>query len=142
MKKNWREIKLFTAVANFYFTTIEGKTKFTYAIEKVSKKLAHILDEYNEEVDDVKIDHANEDPNTKSILYNDKGGYQYTKQQLKDLKKALKKVEDKWNSKEFDIEGYYVTEDSLPEDLDDTTKQALVGFVIEQTQEIVEAEAN
>lgn len=63
-------------------------------LEKMAKKVQSHLDEYNEKLEDIRLDNANVDANG-SLLTDEKGGYKYSKEGIKkmnaDIKELLKK---------------------------------------------------
>tara|TARA_B110000503_G_C7142934_1_gene411695 strand:+ start:227 stop:628 length:402 start_codon:yes stop_codon:yes gene_type:complete len=87
-------------------------TKLAYAFKRFgdlnSKKL---FAEFNEELNDTRIDLALEDPTTKAVLYSaDHKSYQYSKESLKKLPKSLKAIEDKWDAKEIEVTSFFCKE--------------------------------
>lgn len=106
------------------------ETKFGYAYTKFYKKnYEPILNEFKEQLEVVRIDHALEDEKTKAILKdeNTSRGYQYSKQGLKDVMNAEKEITKKFEIKEITIEPYISS--YIPE-MADEQKEILTGIVL------------
>lgn len=130
MKKNFEQMVTFRLYAGAYLKNLNGeKTKLSYAIEKVDKKLQNYFDEYNEAVNDVRIDNAATDDNG-VLLTDEKGNFRFTKEGLKAKNKADKRLSEEWGEKKFNVDAYFTTE--IPEDLSEEMQSAFAGFVIEE----------
>lgn len=84
-------------------------------LEKMAKKIQPLLDEYNEKMEDLRLDNANVDESN-SLLLDEKGGYKYSKEGVKklnsDIKDLLKKEFEfyKFSFSTEGIEDYYFLE--------------------------------
>lgn len=74
-------------------------TKVSQKLGKVAKKLEKYINEYNEQVEEIRIDNASTDDKG-VILKEEKGGYKFSKD---GLKKVMKQIKD-LNEKEFKYE--------------------------------------
>lgn len=111
MKKTFEEMKKIDAI---YGELIErsGKegrdfkaTKLGYAFKRFSEKnLVKPFGEFNETLQDMRIDNALVDDKTKAVLFTADGkNYQNTKEQLKTVLKRSKEIGEEWDKKEFEI---------------------------------------
>jgi hypothetical protein len=64
-------------------------TKGVKKLQKIGAKIKPILDEYNEKLEDIRLDNANTDESG-SLLLDEKGGYKFSKDGLKKLNKDIK----------------------------------------------------
>jgi hypothetical protein len=71
-------------------------TKVSQKLGKIAKKLTKYVDEYNEQVEEIRIDNASTDDKG-VILKEEKGGYKFSKEGLKKVMKQIKEL----NEKEF-----------------------------------------
>lgn len=71
-------------------------TKVSQKLGKIAKKLEKYVNEYNEQVEEIRIDNASTDDKG-VILKEEKGGYKFSKD---GLKKVMKQIKD-LNEKEF-----------------------------------------
>ena len=71
-------------------------TKVSQKLGKIAKKLEKYLNEYNEQVEEIRIDNASTDDKG-VILKEEKGGYKFGKDGLKKVMKQIKEL----NEKEF-----------------------------------------
>ena len=74
-------------------------TKVSQKLGKIAKKLTKYVDEYNEQVEEIRIDNASTDDKG-VILKEEKGGYKFSKEGLKKVMKQIKEL----NEKEFTYE--------------------------------------
>ena|SRR3990167_46807 len=130
--KTFEEIKKFNLFAQILFavTPDTEKSKFGYAIKKVLTSLTKVFEEYNSELDMIRIDHALSDEKTKAILMAPKGEgrqFQYSKEGLKAVIQAESELVKRWNIKEFEVEPYLAKE--VPE-LTEEQVEAFIGFVV------------
>lgn len=93
--------QLLELVDNLNFETrkhqIKGEeTKTSEKLGKIAKKLTKYVDEYNEQVEEIRIDNASTDEKG-VILKDDKGNYKFSKDGLKNVMKQVKEL----NEKEF-----------------------------------------
>lgn len=71
-------------------------TKVSQKLGKIAKKLEKYVNEYNEQVEEIRIDNASTDDKG-VILKEEKGGYKFSKDGLKNVLKQIKEL----NEKEF-----------------------------------------
>jgi transcriptional regulator of heat shock response len=74
-------------------------TKVSQKLTKIAKKLEKYLNDYNEKVEEIRIDNASTDEKG-VILKEEKGGYKFSKEGLKNLLTQIKEL----GEKEFDYE--------------------------------------
>jgi transcriptional regulator of heat shock response len=74
-------------------------TKVSQKLAKIAKKLEKYLNDYNEQVEEIRIDNASTDEKG-VILKEEKGGYKFSKEGLKKLLNQIKEL----GEKEFDYE--------------------------------------
>lgn len=77
----------------------EQDTKVSQKLSKIAKKLEKYVTEYNEQVEEIRIDNASTDDKG-VILKEEKGGYKFGKDGLKKVFKQIKEL----NEKEFTYE--------------------------------------
>ncbi len=88
-------------------------TKVSQKLNKIAKKLEKYVNNYNEEIEEIRIDNASTDDNG-VILKEEKGGYKFGKDGLKKLLNQIKEL----NEKEFIYEPINVVN---PEGLEEFT---------------------
>lgn len=71
----------------------EQNTKGAKKLQKIGAKIKANLDEYNEKLEDLRLDNANTDESG-SLILDEKGNYKYSKDGLKNLNKEIKKLLD------------------------------------------------
>ncbi len=106
-------------------------TKFGYAYNRFyQKNFENLLKEFQKELELVRAEHALEDEKTKALILDDKNprGFAYSKQGFKSVVEAEEKFLEKFNKKEVEIEPYFAT--FIPEDMNDYTREKLIGLVI------------
>lgn len=69
-------------------------TKVSQKLGKVAKKLEKYVNEYNEQVEEIRIDNASTDDKG-VILKEEKGGYKFSKDGLKKVMKQVKELTEK-----------------------------------------------
>jgi hypothetical protein len=69
-------------------------TKISQKLGKVAKKLEKYVNEYNEQVEEIRIDNASTDDKG-VILKEEKGGYKFSKDGLKKVMKQVKELGEK-----------------------------------------------
>jgi hypothetical protein len=111
IKKNYAEIIVLAQVLKHFVG--DGKTKAQKKLAKISEKLKPYLEKYDELADDLRLDNASVDKDGNLIL-KEKGGYVYTKENLKKLNAESKKL----NLTEIDFELIQIVN---PEGLDEFT---------------------
>lgn len=70
-----------------------AESKVAKKLEKIGKKAQAHLDAYNEKVEELRLDNANTDENG-SLILDEKGGYRFSKEGLKNLNKKIKELLD------------------------------------------------
>jgi hypothetical protein len=89
------------------------------------KRCQKPLDDYNGEIEDLRLDQALEDEKTKAVLRDEQQQYKFSKQGLKTVIEKQRELLEK----EIEIEPYIAT--ALPGNLNDDVKVAFEGFVME-----------
>jgi transcriptional regulator of heat shock response len=69
-------------------------TKVSQKLGKVAKKLEKYVNEYNEQIEEIRIDNASTDDKG-VILKEEKGGYKFSKEGLKKVMKQVKQLTEK-----------------------------------------------
>lgn len=72
----------------------EQDTKVSQKLGKIAKKLEKYVNEYNEQVEEIRIDNASTDDKG-VILKEEKGGYKFSKDGLKKVMKQIKELGEK-----------------------------------------------
>ncbi len=105
-------------------------TKVSQKLGKIAKKLTKYVDEYNEQVEEIRIDNASTDDKG-VILKEEKGGYKFSKDGLKKVMKQIKEL----NEKEFIYEKINVIN---PSGLEEFTflQDWLTGVEFEKEEEL------
>lgn len=85
---------LFVLVANINANIGNQETKVQKKLYKIYEKVKPLIDKYQAEVDDLKLEYASVDEKG-NLIIDDKGGYKFTKEGLKDFKKAFRLIENK-----------------------------------------------
>jgi hypothetical protein len=119
----------FMMAARAYQKVQKADTKLSYAIAKVLPRAIECIKAFNEEREDIEVEHANVDANG-SLLFiiSDKGQkvYQFTKDDQKVVNKKLRTLESADRDIKVhivkDLEGEVISNDLIPH---------LQGFVIE-----------
>ncbi len=110
---------------------IKGEdTKVSQKLGKIAKKLEKYVIEYNEQVEEIRIDNASTDDKG-VILKEEKGGYKFSKEGLKKIMKQIKEL----NEKEFTYEKINVVN---PSGLEEFTflKDWLTGVEFKKEEEL------
>lgn len=105
--------------------------KFGYAYKRfVDKNYLPALNDLQQEIGGVRIDHALEDQATKEVLLDrtNSRGYKYNKVGLKAVIAAEKKLRDEWDEKVITIIPYISS--AVPADILSEEKEALKGLVL------------
>lgn len=132
MKKTYLEIQeADQVVAQVYAKNDKLKnTKFSYAWKKfINKNYIPVSKILQEELEDNRIEYCLTDEKTKEILYNEKGGYKYSKEGLKKLLEVNRKILADYEKKEIEIEPFIVKEEDLPK-LTEEEKEQLKGLIL------------
>lgn len=101
-----------------------SKTKWTYALERMDKRLKKLLESYQEALGDLQIEHAATEGPGGPILTDADGKFRYTKEGLRARNKAQKELLER----PVEFEPYYATE--VPENLSEGEKEVCAGFVL------------
>ena len=134
IKKTYKELnELDSVVAEMYIKNPDLKNgKFGYAYKRFyEKNLKTPFMDYFQALSDIRIDNALVDEKTKALLTTDKGrGFEYSKEGLKEVIKAEKKLEIEWFKKDIEVEPYIIKEENLPE-LNEEQIELMTGILIE-----------
>lgn len=107
------------------------KTKLGYALKRFTEKnTKHIFTDFNDTLNDMRIDNALTDKVTGAILYNaTETGYQYTPEALKNVVRESKRITGEWEDKEFEVIPFICKD--IPESvvLTDEDKELLEGVI-------------
>lgn len=85
---------LFVLVANINANISNQETKVEKKLYKIYEKVKPLIDKYQAEVDDLKLEYASVDEKG-NLIIDEKGGYKFTKDGLKEFNKAFRLLEDK-----------------------------------------------
>lgn len=88
---------LFVLTQNIKLNLGNQETKAQKKLLKIYEKLKPYLDEYQAQIDEIRLDFASVDDKG-NVIVDDKGNYKYSKEELKKFNKAFKELE----AKEFD----------------------------------------
>jgi hypothetical protein len=121
---------------NIQASIIEEGSKLAYAYEKKNKKSYEKLvtkeNGYFEKLEDKKLDLAIVDEKTKAILYNEKGGMQFTKESERELRNFNKQlIKEEYEFEFYKVE-YNILTDSEKEcisSIDDEEYEILSRFI-------------
>jgi len=92
--KTYGELLMLVRAINIVGTSQEenaSNNKGVKKLQKIGTKLKEHLDVYNEKLEDIRLDNANTDSEG-SLLLDDKGGYKFSKDGLKQLNKDVKSL--------------------------------------------------
>ena len=132
MKKTFEELKEID-ILHGKLRQIEGfdNTKFGYCFKKFSdKNIVKAFKEFNEILEDVRIDNALTDKKTAAILYKPNGQFEFGKEGLKNVLKKSKELENKWNSKLIEVIPFICKEIPDTVELLDEEKDLIDGVII------------
>ena len=87
---------------------VKNETKGVKKLQKVGEKMKSHLDTYNEKLEEIRLDNANTDKDG-SLLLDEKGGYKYSKDGLKNLNKKVKELLDS----EFEFYQFTFSKDGI-----------------------------
>jgi ElaB/YqjD/DUF883 family membrane-anchored ribosome-binding protein len=85
---------LLELVRNLNTTPAEKGSKREAKIKKIAEKIKKVFEEYNEQREDIRLDHAFADKNG-VLEMNEKGEYKFTKDGIKAMAKEMKALLDK-----------------------------------------------
>lgn len=111
------------------------KTKWTYALERMEKRLTDLVEAYSTKLADIQIDHAATEKEGGPILTDAQGNFRYTKEGWRARRTAQKEL----LSVEIEFEPYYATE--VPKDLSQLEKEVCAGFVLREEEAVAEEPA-
>jgi hypothetical protein len=122
--------QLLQLVSNINVVIGNQDTKTQKKLFKIYSKLKTYHDDYNTEVEILRLDSAQTDDKD-CLLLDDKGGYKFTKEGIKKLTKDIEAL----NDKEFDFQIINVVN---PQGLDKFTflKDWLTGVTFEEEEEL------
>ena len=87
---------------------VKNETKGVKKLQKVGEKMKSHLDTYNEKLEEIRLDNANTDKDG-SLLLDEKGGYKYSKDGIKNLNKKVKELLDS----EFEFYQFTFSKDGI-----------------------------
>jgi hypothetical protein len=128
--KTPEEINDFVRVANAWMEANPKESKFRYAVNKVAKSCIPLLKTFEEQREEINIEHCSTDKDG-VILRDDKGGFRFTKDGLKARNKAVNAL----FRTPVEIEPYYATEVPGEDVLSVDEYDAFVGFVVHEKPE-------
>ena len=70
---------------------IKVETKGVKKLQKIGEKVKSHLEKYNEKLDEIRLDNCNTDKDG-SLLLDEKGGYRFSKEGLKNMNKKVKEL--------------------------------------------------
>ena len=107
------------------------QTKLGYAFKRFTEKnTKKIFSEFNDILQDIRINNALTDKSTGAILYKPDGqSFQFSPDGLKAVLKGIKDTTNEWENKEFDIEPFICSDIGTIE-LSDEEREILTGALI------------
>ena len=135
MKKTFKDLsEVDNIMSGIYEAHPEaGNTKFWYAYKRFGEKtFSPIYRDFLENLTDIRISHALADKITDAIIYSKSNhrGFEYSKDGLKAVIAAEKKLTEEWDKKEFDIVPFVIKPEDVPKYLTEEQKEMLTGIVI------------
>jgi hypothetical protein len=136
MKKTFKElVEIDSFIGNLYKENKELElSKFGYCYKRFAEKSYYnVLKEYQQKIQDIRIDCALENNDTKAVITDNDNprGYKYTKEGLKKVSREENKLSEEWDLKEFDIEPFFCKEENIPL-LTEGQREKLLGVIIEK----------
>lgn len=133
MKKTFKELQDLDQIVGSMYQADEKlkETKFGYAYKRFcDKNYIPVIKEYNDAIADARLDHALENETTKEVITDQTNyrGFKYSKEGLKKVIEAERKLKLEWDGRELEITPYVSA--YLPEDLTEEQKEALTGCLI------------
>lgn len=115
-------------------------TKLGYAFKRFMAKNIKFFKDFNEEMEEIRVDHALTDDKTKALLIDKENprGYQYSKEEFKKLRKAEKTLSEKYKDVECEVEPYIFKGDLTEYDLNEGDLESLEGFIINLNEALKE----
>lgn len=130
MQTTYRDILTFLHAAQPWLASQKAESKLKYAVTKVTKQCNTLLARYNEEGEDLDIEHCAVDEKG-IILKDERGGLQFTKEGLAKRNAARRAL----FVSPVEIQPFLV---ATPDDLPPALHEAFAGFVV-AGPELVEA---
>jgi hypothetical protein len=96
VSKTYRELVQLANAINILSSSkehVEANTKGVKKLQKIGAKIKSNLEEYNEKLEDLRLDNAHTD-DSGALVLDDKGGYKFSKDGLKKLNKAIQQLLD------------------------------------------------
>lgn len=87
---------------------VKVETKGVKKLQKIGEKLKSHLEKYNEKLDEIRLDNCNTDKDG-SLLLDEKGGYKFSKEGLKNMNKKVKELLDE----EFEFYQFTFSKDGI-----------------------------
>jgi hypothetical protein len=133
--KTYEEVFTFIQLGNAWLTRNDKKdSKFKYGLTKELKAAVALGNKYNEQIEDIDIDHcATDDKGV--ILRDEKNELRFTKDGIKARIKARREL----FKSSVEIEPYFASD--VPDDLTEFEKEVFAGFVLRPELTLVSAEA-
>lgn len=109
------------------------KTKFSYAFKRFIEKNKKFYTDYNEALQEIRIDNALTDEKTKELLLDNtpgSRGFKFSKDDFKKLVKEERAISEKFNQKDCEVEPYLFKGETASFDLDEEAIEVLTGLII------------
>ena len=136
MTKTFKELQEVDQLVAFLYAKDKtlSQSKFGYAYKRFSEKYYFLfVKELQEKIQDIRVDNALEDKNTKEILIDkdNNRGYKYTKEGLKNCMKLERELLEEYDKKEIEVEPYITSwTGSEYTILTDEEKELLKGIIL------------
>lgn len=94
VSKTYRELIQLANAINILSSSkehVEANTKGVKKLQKIGTKIKSNLEEYNEKLEDLRLDNAHTD-DSGALILDEKGGYKFSKDGLKKLNKAVQEL--------------------------------------------------
>lgn len=121
-----KQAELFYLNALQWLNNHPEENKLTYALKKVSKKIKSQVEDFQEEVAELRLDYASLDKDGNLKSNPDTKGYEFKPDKLKEFNKKLKEL----GAKEIEVETYIATK--IPDDLPYEFREIFTPFVIKE----------
>lgn len=133
MKKTFKQLQEIDSVVGELYNKDQAlrQTKFGYVYKRFCDKFyIPAIKNFNEEINNVRIDHALEDPITKEVISDQTAprGFKYSKEGLKGVMAAEKNITIAWETKEIEVEPFISV--YIPQDLTPEQTEILTGVLI------------
>lgn len=94
IKKTYLELMAFNKVAEDYLiVNKDAKTKLSVSIENIFKQLKPIFEDYNEKVDELRLNNCATSKETGILIFDERGSYTFKPEDYKKLKNEIKKLQ-------------------------------------------------